>query len=555
VSDVHNRSIATGSDFDIEFDDDVHDRSMATISDFDCDDDQSVAELIEAAFADGEILEDTPVDATNRNQKDVIIIDGDDSAPRPSNVVLGKRKADPEPVYQEKAARPCFGEGSQRFPVELDSDDFDEEFDLEAFEEIHESAPQHINNTSGTEPQQVIEIASSSGSAAASSLSGSQGSSLTSTSPAQQLQRYQQLQEENLARQNAAGSQSLSRNGGNISLGLAPSQSQDLPSETDGRKGSRISLALTPSQSQDLPNETGGRKGSSISLGFTPSQSQDLPNESDGMIWGSTSLSSEAAQEPSQDVPSGNPSDTSSQYSDEDPPPPYRPGVEEDDPERPQMTPPDPTKTADGLTLSPEQLFVLDQVVTHNKSVFFTGSAGTGKSVLLRELIVRLREKYSRWVPPEDELHWDADGASHVAVTASTGIAACNIGGCTLHSFAGIGLGNEKVEVLIAKVCSTRKTVDRWRKARVLIVDEVSMVDAVLLDKLEAIARSVRKKKDVPCKPWGGLQVVLTGDFFQLPPVEKNGQARFCFEAASWKSTIHATIQLEQVFRQKDQSK
>lgn len=507
MSDVRNKSTTTVCDFDLQLsydtndrNYDAHDRSIATISDFDCDDDQSVAELIEAAFADGEFLEDTPVEPTTSSQKDVIVIDGDDNIPAPSSVALGKRKADSAPLHREKAARHSLGEGSQRFPVELDSDEFDEEFDLQAFEEIHENAPQLFNNTSVTE-QQAIEIASSSsGSAVASSSSNSQGI-LVSALLNQQLQRYQQLEEDNLAKQNAAGSQRLSR------------------------------------------------QRSKNSHGSTPSQSRNLPDEADGMIWGAGSIPSGGAQEPPEDVPSGYTSDNSSQYSDEDPPPPYELDAEEEDPNRPRMAQPDPTKTADGLTLSPDQLYVLDQVVTHNRSVFFTGSAGTGKSVLLRELIVRLRQKYSRWAPPGT--YWDSDAAAKVAVTASTGIAACNIGGCTLHSFAGIGLGNEKEEVLILKVRSVRKTVERWRKTCVLIVDEVSMIDAVLLDKLEAIARYVRKSTE----PWGGLQIVLTGDFFQLPPVEKYGQARFCFEAASWKSSIHATIQLEQVFRQKDQCK
>ncbi|CAN9120449.1 unnamed protein product [Alternaria alternata] len=90
------------------------------------------------------------------------------------------------------------------------------------------------------------------------------------------------------------------------------------------------------------------------------------------------------------------------------------------------------------IFLSEEQQNVLNLVAEYKKSVFFTGSAGTGKSVLLREIIAALRRKYAR--EPD-----------RVAVTASTGLAACNIGGVTLHSFAGIGLGKEPVEDLAAK--------------------------------------------------------------------------------------------------------
>ena len=89
--------------------------------------------------------------------------------------------------------------------------------------------------------------------------------------------------------------------------------------------------------------------------------------------------------------------------------------------------------------LSDEQKHVLDSVVQLGKSIFFTGSAGTGKSVLMREIIKNLRAKYRR--EPD-----------RVAVTASTGLAACNIGGVTLHSFAGIGLGKEPVPELVKKV-------------------------------------------------------------------------------------------------------
>jgi hypothetical protein len=91
------------------------------------------------------------------------------------------------------------------------------------------------------------------------------------------------------------------------------------------------------------------------------------------------------------------------------------------------------------IFLSDEQKAVLDAVVSRGKSMFFTGSAGTGKSVLMREIITNLRKKF-RHEP------------DRVAVTASTGLAACNIGGVTLHSFAGIGLGKEPVPELVKKV-------------------------------------------------------------------------------------------------------
>ncbi|EKG20445.1 ATPase AAA+ type core [Macrophomina phaseolina MS6] len=186
--------------------------------------------------------------------------------------------------------------------------------------------------------------------------------------------------------------------------------------------------------------------------------------------------------------------------------------------------------------LSEEQQHVLNLVVNEGKSVFFTGSAGTGKSVLLREIIAALKRKYMR----ESE---------RVAVTASTGLAACNIGGVTLHSFSGIGLGNQPTEELIKKIKRNQKHKHRWMRVKVLVIDEVSMIDGDLFDKLESIARSLRNNG----RPFGGIQLVITGDFFQLPPVpEKNKVAKFAFDANTWNTVIEHTIGLTHIFRQKD---
>ncbi|GLB43418.1 putative DNA-dependent ATPase and 5'-3' DNA helicase required for the maintenance of both mitochondrial and nuclear genome stability [Lyophyllum shimeji] len=186
--------------------------------------------------------------------------------------------------------------------------------------------------------------------------------------------------------------------------------------------------------------------------------------------------------------------------------------------------------------LSQEQTQIL-KLVSEGKSVFYTGSAGTGKSVLLREIIKTLRAKYVK-TP-------DA-----VAITASTGIAACNIGGVTIHSFAGIGLGTESAEDLATKIRKNKKASTRWLRTKVLIIDEVSMVDGDLFDKLARIGSILRKKVE----PFGGIQIVVTGDFFQLPPVGKGGaQVKFAFEASLWKETVKHTYNLTKVFRQRDE--
>lgn len=195
------------------------------------------------------------------------------------------------------------------------------------------------------------------------------------------------------------------------------------------------------------------------------------------------------------------------------------------------------SKKAEALSLSPEQEQVVKLVMEKKKSVFFTGPAGTGKSVLMRAIIAEMKKKWLR--DPE-----------RLSVTASTGLAACNIGGMTLHSFAGIGLGKEDVPTLVKKIRRNPKAKNRWLRTSVLIVDEISMVDGDLFDKLAAISRTIRNNG----RPWGGIQLIITGDFFQLPPVPDKAkkEAKFAFEAATWNTSIDHTIGLTQVFRQRD---
>lgn len=204
--------------------------------------------------------------------------------------------------------------------------------------------------------------------------------------------------------------------------------------------------------------------------------------------------------------------------------------------ERTERIPLKKKSTLARVCLSEEQRKVLNLVTEETKSIFFTGSAGTGKSVLLREIITTLRVKYR--AQPD-----------RIAVTASTGLAACNVGGVTLHSFAGIGLGKEDIPILVKKIMRNPKAKNRWLRTKVLIIDEISMVDGDLFDKLEGIARTVRGNG----RPFGGVQLVITGDFFQLPPVPDSGKiAKFAFDAATWNTSIDHTIGLTQVFRQKD---
>lgn len=184
------------------------------------------------------------------------------------------------------------------------------------------------------------------------------------------------------------------------------------------------------------------------------------------------------------------------------------------------------------INLSKEQMAVITQIVEKNKNVFYTGSAGTGKSVILRQLVRRLLAKY---------------GTSRVGVTASTGLAACNIGGQTIHRFLGIGIGQGTVDAMAKMIERKPALLRKWRELKVLIVDEVSMIDGVLFAKLCELAKVLRNSN----QPFGGIQLVCTGDFFQLPPVSRDGTAQYCFESKTWNEVIHKTILLTKVFRQR----
>uniref|UniRef100_A0A670XP50 ATP-dependent DNA helicase PIF1 n=1 Tax=Pseudonaja textilis TaxID=8673 RepID=A0A670XP50_PSETE len=179
-------------------------------------------------------------------------------------------------------------------------------------------------------------------------------------------------------------------------------------------------------------------------------------------------------------------------------------------------------------TLSQEQSRVLNAVLS-GKNVFFTGSAGTGKSYLLKKIVASF--------PPNGTY-----------VTASTGVAACQIGGITLHAFAGIGSGKAPLHQCL-ELAQRPGVRQQWLNCRCLIIDEISMVEGDLFDKLEAVARDVRKCED----PFGGIQLIICGDFLQLPPVAKDHkQPKFCFQAKSWRKCIHLNMELTEVRRQTD---
>ena len=175
-------------------------------------------------------------------------------------------------------------------------------------------------------------------------------------------------------------------------------------------------------------------------------------------------------------------------------------------------------------------------LVEQGKSIFLTGPGGTGKSFLLKAMY--------EMIPVRTE--------KHVAVTALTGCAALLIGrfAKTLHSWAGIGLGRESAAVLAATVRRSGKALRRWLGTDILIIDEVSMMTPELLEKLDAVAKLLRRSS----APMGGLQVVFVGDFYQLPPVikDKEQETPFVFESDVWREVVQETVCLTQILRQTD---
>jgi ATP-dependent DNA helicase PIF1 len=168
------------------------------------------------------------------------------------------------------------------------------------------------------------------------------------------------------------------------------------------------------------------------------------------------------------------------------------------------------------------------------KSFFLTGAGGTGKSYVIKNIVDALNK----------------DGRD-VALTAMTGCAALLLGkgAKTLHSWAGIGLGKEAAEVILMKLKKAFKAKKNWIAADALIIDEVSMMMPDLLDKLDVIGKGMRRST----LPFGGLQLILVGDMFQLPPVNKESKgAFFVFEAKTWKSYIQDSVVLRTIHRQTD---
>lgn len=164
-------------------------------------------------------------------------------------------------------------------------------------------------------------------------------------------------------------------------------------------------------------------------------------------------------------------------------------------------------------------------------NVFLTGEPGAGKTYTINTYIQYLR---AHGIEP--------------AITASTGIAATHLHGQTIHSWAGIGILRELSPYDLEKIASVEYLNKRIRKTQVLIIDEVSMLDAKTLDAVDAVCREIRQREE----PFGGMQIIFVGDFFQLPPIAKGMQAQFAFESSAWIKASPLICYLSEQHRQTD---
>lgn len=171
-------------------------------------------------------------------------------------------------------------------------------------------------------------------------------------------------------------------------------------------------------------------------------------------------------------------------------------------------------------------------ILKSGKNVFLTGSAGAGKTYTLNQYLHYLRAR-----------------DIHVAVTASTGIASTHMNGMTIHSWSGIGILDELTPKDIARIKKRATVTERMQKTHVLIIDEISMLHKKQFDLISQILQEVRNN----LLPFGGVQVIVAGDFFQLPPVGERGETnkeKFAFMSQAWLDADFQICYLTEQYRQ-----
>jgi len=170
-------------------------------------------------------------------------------------------------------------------------------------------------------------------------------------------------------------------------------------------------------------------------------------------------------------------------------------------------------------------------ILESGRSVLLTGAAGAGKTYILNKFITRAKKQ-----------------GKSIAITATTGLAATHLNGTTIHAWSGIGVQDFFDKRAAAKLGKARQ--ELIKKANVLVIDEISMLHDFRLDMVDDTLRFIRNKNE----PFGGLQVILCGDFFQLPPVNRrDGRGgSFVTNSAVWRQNVFTICYLETQFRQKE---
>lgn len=178
-----------------------------------------------------------------------------------------------------------------------------------------------------------------------------------------------------------------------------------------------------------------------------------------------------------------------------------------------------------------ENLLKIADLIKKNKNIFITGHAGTGKSYILNQI----KEIFPK-----------------VVITSTTGIAAVNVKGQTLHSWAGVGICNNTIAQTVEKILKKSSLKNQIQKCKILAIDEISMLDVRTFEYVNEVLKQVRSCSE----PFGGIQVIFIGDFFQLPPVEKeeNVEKKYCFESQLWNDLDLHTILLTKNYRQNEEN-
>jgi len=169
----------------------------------------------------------------------------------------------------------------------------------------------------------------------------------------------------------------------------------------------------------------------------------------------------------------------------------------------------------------------------NNKNIFITGPGGSGKSHVINSFVNYYKNNIEN---EENKLY----------VTSSTGLSSLLINGITIHQYSGIGTGEKDIEYYVKSIQKKKIVRERWKNTSVLIIDEISMINSNLFEKLDIIAQRIRKNN----KPFGDIQIICSGDFLQLPPVKSED---FCFESFTWDITIDKIFYFDKIIRQNNE--